>query len=258
MKKTIICTILTLAVLAGTAGANTIASSTMYFGTADDYTLTDEGGGIYSGVLPMLSINGGFDIYAEDGGTAWFGNKVGDTGTWTSELIGADHDSSDLGGSPDTPDWYAYSLSLYEEDGVQKWAVRNHSGDNAADDPWWDDTDGDVQLAPQGVPLSGTMNWTTLIAEETDAGEYLPPLDINHGEIPGGAAAHGGGAGAWDMDWSWGSEVVPLETPYFIVDVTPLGGGVYEVTLTPVPVPGAVLLGILGLGAVGIKLRKFA
>jgi len=30
--------------------------------------------------------------------------------------------------------------------------------------------------------------------------------------------------------------------------------------LTPklVPVPGAVLLGILGLGAVGIKLRKYA
>jgi len=242
----------------GTAQANTIASSTMYFGTAGGYTITDNLDGTYSGVLPMLSINGGFDIYAENGGTAWFGNKVGETETWTSEVIGADHDSSELGGSPDTPDWYAYSLNLYEEGGVQKWAVRNHSGANAADDPWWDGTDGDVQLVAQGVPLSGTMNWTTMIAEETYAGEYLPPLDINHGEIPGGAAAHGGGAGAWDMDWSWGSEVVPLEYPYFAVNLTDLGGDVYQVTLTPVPVPAAVLLGILGLCAVGIKLRKFA
>ena len=31
-----------------------------------------------------------------------------------------------------------------------------------------------------------------------------------------------------------------------------------DISITPVPVPGAVLLGILGLSAVGIKLRKYA
>ena len=32
----------------------------------------------------------------------------------------------------------------------------------------------------------------------------------------------------------------------------------HEIKLTPVPVPGAVLLGILGLSTVGVKLRKYA
>jgi len=34
--------------------------------------------------------------------------------------------------------------------------------------------------------------------------------------------------------------------------------GIDNVALTPVPVPGAILLGMFGLGAAGIKLRKFA
>jgi len=34
--------------------------------------------------------------------------------------------------------------------------------------------------------------------------------------------------------------------------------GIDNVALTPVPVPGAILLGMLGLGAAGLKLRKFA
>jgi len=34
--------------------------------------------------------------------------------------------------------------------------------------------------------------------------------------------------------------------------------GIDNLEVTPVPVPGAILLGILGLGAAGFKLRKFA
>ena len=43
--------------------------------------------------------------------------------------------------------------------------------------------------------------------------------------------------------------VVCATFDYFVMD---------DVTFTPVPVPGAVLLGLLGLSAAGIKLRKFA
>ena len=43
-----------------------------------------------------------------------------------------------------------------------------------------------------------------------------------------------------DMDWSWGSEAVPLEYPGFRVSITALGGGEYEVVLTPARIPGVV------------------
>ncbi|MBA7691868.1 hypothetical protein ES703_100423 [subsurface metagenome] len=52
-------------------------------------------------------------------------------------------------------------------------------------------------------------------------------------KISGGAEANGGGAACWDMDWSWGSEVVPLQYPGFTVAIT--GSGPYSVTLTPAP-----------------------
>jgi hypothetical protein len=49
------------------------------------------------------------------------------------------------------------------------------------------------------------------------------------------------------------------------VEIREIQGGIYNeffgeffVGAQPVPVPGAVLLGILGLGAVGVKLRKYA
>ena len=79
--------------------------------------------------------------------------------------------------------------------------------------------------------MSGTMDWTTMIAAETDVGAYLPGTGT--AEIPGGAVLKGGGAGAWDMDWSWGSEMVPLEFPQFKVVVESLGGDDYRVSLTP-------------------------
>ena len=94
-----------------------------------------------------------------------------------------------------------------------------------------------------------------MLAEETDVGAYLPSTGTPKHD--GWAGANGGGAQAWDMDWSWGSEVVPLEYANFLVDVTSVGEGQYEVSLTPVPLPGAVLLGMLGFGAAGLKLRKY-
>ena len=71
--------------------------------------------------------------------------------------------------------------------------------------------------------MSGLMDWGNGYAEETDVGAYLPGMGT--AEIPGGAAGQGGGPHAWDMDWSWGSEMVPLEYPGFEVDGS--GGAVF-------------------------------
>lgn len=102
------------------------------------------------------------------------------------------------------------------------------------------------------------MNWGTNIVSETDTGAYLSGTGTP--EIPGGAASMGGGAGYWDMDWSWGSEAVPLEYSNFTVNIFPtigpeinvpmIGTDEYIVALTPVPAPGAILSSI-GAGLLG-------
>ena len=214
-------TLLLLGLLPALVLANTVGSSTLEFEGA----LTDAGGGIYTGTIAATA-GSGFDIYGEEGVNAWFGDNPGPV--WTSLLMGADHDAWPTW-DPDTPDWYQYSLNLYEDAGVQKWAVRNHAG-ATADHPWYDTAWWGAEIPPMGVPMSGVMEWSSLYAAETDVGAYLPGTGTP--EIPNGAAGYGGGAGAWDMDWSWGSEVVPLELAGFAVTLTDLGGD-FNVVLTP-------------------------
>ena len=207
------------AIPAGEVKANDIPSSTIVFESVDGYTLTDNEDGTYSGVLPVID-DGGFDIYAREGFDAFLDGIY--------QTIGADHDAWPTW-TPDTPDWYQYSLHLYEESGVQKWALRNHAGATAAD-PWYV-----ASVEPMGVPMSGTMHWGTMYAEETDVGAYLPGTGT--AESAGLAETEGGGAGYWDMDWSWGSEAVPLEYPGFDVSIVDLGSGDYRVTFTPAEGP---------------------
>jgi len=221
---------------------NTVTSSTMIF----EGPLTDEGGGVYSGVLAMVDESvgplgdgvAGYDVYAKNGSKAWFGDDPGGGGAvWTSVDIGSDPDSDHDGWptwSTDTPDWYQYSLKLYKDGDDYKWAVRNHPG-ATAEDPW---SSAPSSYPARGVPMSGSMNWSNMYAEETDTGAYLPGMGT--AEIPGGAAAHGGGAQCWDMDWSWGSEAVPLEYPGFDVAIEDLGGGDYRVTMTPAQASSSV------------------
>jgi len=217
--------ILALLLVPVLALGNTVSSSSLHLQGA----LTDNGDGTFTGVIPVTS-GSVFDIFGVEGGTAMFGD-ADSSPVWTSQAIGADHDAWPTW-NPDTPDWYAYSVAFYDDGGVQKWALRNHPGATATN-PWYDETAwGSGGKPAMGVPMSGTMDWTTGYATETDVGAYLPGTGT--AEIPGGAAANGGGAGAWDMDWSWGSEVVPLQFPGFAVSVW-FNGTDYNVTMTPAP-----------------------
>ncbi len=254
MKKLLTFSMIVLVTTGSSVYANTVESSTMWFqgqltnengaltGTIDMtkgyyYTTTGPGDSVYNGDHPGDDdMQGGFDLYAQEGGVAYVEGYYG-SGYWNGPggtdtyIIGSGHDAYPNYGpphpwgswyNPDCADWNMYSLTLTSD----HWSLVY--GDN-----------------PDTSPMGGTMDWATYIASETDTGD---PTTV----------AYGGGAGAWDESWSWGIDVIPLEYSDFKVDINPLVGGGYEVSLTPVPVPGAVLLGMLGLSVAGVKLRKRA
>jgi hypothetical protein len=66
---------------------------------------------------------------------------------------------------------------------------------------------------------------------------------------------------SWDFGTGSGSFAMSFGSPVSLLVCS--DGGWYDIaidnlTVTPVPVPGAVMLGMLGLGVAGLKLRKFA
>jgi len=241
----------------GTARANTIASSTMYF----NGSLADNGDGTYTGTIAATAGTyyipggpgttwvvdhwenpdgtpaiGGFDVYGKEGATAYYDDVVQGT-------IGADHDGYPGPGgggwgsfyTPDVQDWVHYELTLTPA----KWYLRYNGG---------------VLGNGNATPMSGAMNWTNMYASEDDVGAYIsPPADPDAND--GDAALNGGGPQAWDMDWSWGSEVIPLEYGGFFVEVTDVGGGDYQVTLTPgVPEPAG--LGLIGIALLAVRKKR--
>lgn len=123
------------------------------------------------------------------------------------------------------------------------------------------DIDGDTITAD----LTGT--WAVLGASNDFSG-VLGNVAYNPSSI--GETTFDGGTGSVPMNFSaplpWNGSIVHLtaSAPWFGnaqgVNLDPMGfdvtGGSIDITI--IPVPGAVLLGILGLSAAGLKLRKFA
>ncbi len=221
--------LLAMVLCAGTASANTVASSTMHFEGA----LTAGGGGIYAGTINMtvgeyyvpggpgagISTGGGYDVYALEGGCSYVQGYYG-TGAWNCSgndtyTIGYGttdpHDAYPDDGSgsppwgpwwdPDCADWNQYSLELTADHWYLRYTATGES------------------------PMSGVMDWAAMYGGETDLGTQ----DGAHG----GSAAQGGGPVAWDWDCGWGIEAIPLELAGFDVDVQDLGGGIYHVVLMP-------------------------
>jgi hypothetical protein len=237
MKKLIaICAVL-LIVIAANVNANTIASSTMVF----EGSLT-EISGVFTGTINMtagnyyveggggasISTGGGFDIYAKEGGTAYVSCY-----TPTSVVIGPDHDAYNESGAwgewydPDCSDWNMFTLELTQD----HWYLHYANAET-----------------PTPTPMSGTMNWLTGLAAETDLGTQNGGHD--------GSDIHGGGTGAWDWDCGWGVEVIPLQDSFFdvFVELTIPETNTFRVTFTPVPEPTTICL--LGLGALTLIRRK--
>lgn len=241
---------------AGLASANTIASSTMWFiGSQTDYSN-------HSGTFTMINEQtyvvgdgiAGFDVYAENGAWGTFDKDPSSSASDYTAGIILDHDGyQEAGGwgatyNPDCADWYNYQLTLTAD----SWYLEYNG--NVGNDG--------VLTGASAAPMSGSMDWYNFFATETGTGVYYSGMgtaqDSGYAAIFA-AEKFQSTAGAWDMDWSWGSDYVPLQYPGFIVACETIEGTNNNVliSLTPTPIPGAFWLlasGILGL--VGIR-RKF-
>lgn len=210
---------------------NTVTSSRMIF----EGELTYHGGGVYSGTIAMVDEEtevlgdgiAGFDVYARNGAKATYDKDSSPGQDYACGII-SNHDAYTTAGGwgsyydPDCADWYNYQLRF--EDGSWYLEYNGNVGN-----------DGDLTGA-SAAPMSGTMDWTAMYATETGAGAYYTGMGTPESDgyaLNNGCTGINDGSSAWDMDWSWGSDYVPLQYPGFSVGISGLGGSEYRVTLTP-------------------------
>ena len=211
---------------------------------ADDYTTSiesgtmvfqgslDVSGDAYSGTIAMVDGDGesgladgedGFDVYARNGSAAMY-KGTGDD--YVHGLV-TGHDAYTTAGgwgseyNPDCADYEHYQLRF-------------------ADGKWYLEYKTSVS-AGEGIatPMSGTMDWVNMYAIEEDTGAYY----AGKGTPKSSGYAHTNEwvtetVAHWDMDWSWGSENIPLAFPGFSVTITETDDSEYTVVLTPARAEG--------------------
>lgn len=149
---------------------NTVKSSTMVF----EGTLTDEGGGKYSGTLAMVDAAGedpgndegdgdpGFDVYARNDAIAIYDKDGSDSNEDYAHGPVTDHDAWTTAGGwgstydPDCADYEHYQLTL--DGSTNEWFVEYNSGGTT-----------------YAAPMSGPVDWdhgTDGYAVETGIGDY--------------------------------------------------------------------------------------
>ena len=222
-----ICTTVLL-IWSAVAAANTIGSSTMVFEGS-----LSQVGDAYTGIAPMVDEAGtahgdgesGFDVYARNGAWATYDTLGSGSSDYAEGQI-VEHDAYTTAGGwgsfydPDCADWSNYQLRLTEA----HWYLEYNG--NVGNDG--------ILTGAAAPPMSGPMDWSAMFASEEDTGAYYSGMGT--AESPGYSSSFAASkgqstAGAWDMDWSWGSDYVPLEHSGFHVVLTDLGGGNFRVTL---------------------------
>jgi len=170
---------------------------------------------------------------------------------------------------PNGPQTYTFGpfvAPLSADDGVFSIHARGDfhvEGDNDSDEVLYWDING--QFSPD-------IGWAAAAAENEGQIGTSSTLDLM---IAHDLASPLGGGGPDDVEWQR-SIVIPRDLLNTIIGAGPLSVTVdwnyasnvslnhsesfanFELNYTPVPVPGAVLLGMLGLSVVGVKLRKRA